>query len=272
MRRAALLLTALAAVASAASLSAPVKPALTEAENAAVRLASERGALLYAYDRAAWVATDDLRAKLSGSAQKIGGWIVDGPINQAQIVFYDQDASDPHILYSATVVGGKVIASRVLGPGDDRSLSPARKAMVAALRSATASLVAAKVSVCNKAQSLNPVVLPAAGPGEPILVYFLNPQTNLNVVPLGGHYRVAVGADGRAGAPRRFMNSCMEMPISGTRGTPEALVVSHVLDPVPTEIHVFSSLVARLPLFVPIGRNRVWVVDGPRIRPVAKKK
>jgi hypothetical protein len=42
------------------------------------------------------------------------------------------------------------------------------------------------------------------------------------------------------------------------------MVVTHLLDPVPTEIHMFTSLTSGLPLFVGIG-------DPPRMYEVSNR-
>jgi hypothetical protein len=145
--------------------------------------------------------------------------------------------------------------------------------MIAAVRAARAKLVAEHVGLCANAAP-NVVVLPPTTPGGSTFVYFLTPQTKNEAVPLGGHYRVEVGPDGKAGAMRPFTHSCIDMPTSEgsppgmpAGGKPAAGVVTHLLDPVPTEIHVFSSLAARLPLFVSTTQNgRLWAVEGYRIR------
>lgn len=48
-------------------------------QSEALARASQRGALLYAYDQAAWHGTDDMLAKIGDPASRIGGYIVDGP-------------------------------------------------------------------------------------------------------------------------------------------------------------------------------------------------
>ena len=63
-------------------------------EAARLARARARGALLYAYDRAAWHGTDDLRTKLPDFAQRVGGYIVDGPAAAAQLTFFDKGAGD----------------------------------------------------------------------------------------------------------------------------------------------------------------------------------
>ena len=239
---------------------------MTPAESRAAELALARGALLYAYDRAAWVGTDDLKTKLPDYPSRVGGWIVDGPANAPQLVFFDKDEAEPRAVYLARFAESKLIEGRLLSAEDDRSLSPQRKALIAALRAATAALVKRKVPLCKQA-SLNTVVLPPASPGAPTFVYFLTPQTDLKAIPLGGHYRVEVRPDGRAGTPRAFTNTCMEMPIEDEAGArPEAIGISHLLDKTPTEIHVFSALAARLPLFVIVTKTgKLWSVEGNRM-------
>ena len=62
------------------------------------------------------------------------------------------------------------------------------------------------------------------------------------------------------------------MPLqSPEEGAPAGLMVSHILDETPTEIHVFSTYVAGLPVYVSTVKNdRVWVIEliegQPRVR------
>ena len=54
------------------------------------------------------------------------------------------------------------------------------------------------------------------------------------------------------------------------KGQLAALTVTHLLDPVPTEIHVFSSLSIHLPVLVATTSNaHLWAVEGNRIRLVS---
>jgi hypothetical protein len=261
----------LALTASSPLAAAPSEARISADEAVAVQLAADRGALIYAYDRAAWHGTDDLKAKLPDFPTKVGGWIVDGPADAARLVFYDKDKSDPNAVYVADFRGRELVSGRLLGAADDRSLSPIRKAMVAARSAAAAALTAGKGKHC-KPEAFNSVVLPPAAPGGDTLVYFLTPQTDARAIPMGGHYRIDVAPEGPAGKPRAFTKSCMEMPFENEKGErPEALVITHLLDRTPTEIHVFSSLALGLPIFVATTEgNRLWSVEGTRIRLVGK--
>jgi hypothetical protein len=246
--------------------SKPVK--LSSDERAATDLALARGKLIYAYDQAAWHGTDAMLAKLRQPEKLVGGWIVDGPAAAPVLIFFDQDKADPHAVYIAEFQGNKLATDRLLDPtSPERSLSPERKAMIAALAKGKEAWRAAKPLFCAK-QSANSVVLPPERPGGPHLVYILTPQTEADAYPFGGHFRVEIGADGSVGASRGFTNSCltMERPKGEAGGM---IFITHMLDPVPTEIHVFTSLAARVPVLVGTSPERIWAVSGSGI--VAEK-
>src|SRR5690606_35056146 len=100
----------------------------------------------------------------------------------------------------------------------------------------------------------------------PIDLYVMTPQTDLNILPFGGHHRLTLDNAGRITAQRAFTNSCLNMtkPPAG-ENQPVGLMVTHLLDPIPTEIHVFSALAAQMPVYVGT-RGSVWEVTGERIR------
>ncbi len=241
--------------------------AISASDQALVNRAIARGDMLYAYDQAAWHGTDDLQAKAKAAgvsetlAPTIGGWIVDGTATEPVLTFIDK-SDQPQAIYTARFAdnGTRLVDSKLLGPGDDRSLSPARLKLVAALRAARAEADRAKLAICANTR-FNTVVLPPETPDGPTLVYFLTPQTQNGVWPMGGHYLIAVKPDGTIGSTRPFTKSCIATG-SPPKGSPAALVISHLLDPVPTEIHVFTMRAARLPVFVITAQNKlVWVVE-----------
>lgn len=267
---------AIAAILLFADIAAAAGPAptLTDAERSAVSLAAQRGAMLYSYDQVAWHGTDDMLAKVERATFRSAGWIVDGPADAPELVFFDGDAAHPHAVYVANFQNGKLTSSRVMGTGEQVEVSPLRKRMIDALKTARNAFVAQKVSLCSKERP-NTVVLPPETPDGPILVYLLTPQPDLNTVSFGGNYRVEIAPDGTAGKVHAFTKSCIMSPINGAKGKSAMLFITHLLDSTPTEIHVFESLVARLPVAVATASNDyLWAVDGARIRPieVLKKK
>lgn len=100
-------------------------------------------------------------------------------------------------------------------------------------------------------------------------MYVLTSQTSLEVFPLGGHTLLTYeGATPVQTATRAFTRSCINLstaPQGGRR--PEALFITHILDPTPTEMHVFTSLAARMPLMVSTSSG-LWEVSGANIRKV----
>lgn len=255
----------LAAFAAPPAATAPASQ-MSASEAAAVHQAAERGTLIYAYDQAAWHGTDDLAAKMPDFQTRVGGWIVDGPAEAPEIVFFDKNEADPQALYVADFHDNRLVSSKMFGPADDRTLSPARKALIAALGTARHALVQSDFRPC-KPQPFNSVMLPPAKVGNPTLVYFLTPQTVTQSVPFGGHYLFEIGPDGKVHGQRRFTNSCLEMPLKPQeKGQTAALFITHLLDPTPTEIHVFSSLAAHVPVVVGTVSNRhLWAVAGAHI-------
>jgi hypothetical protein len=94
----------------------------------------------------------------------------------------------------------------------------------------------------------------------------MTPQTDTNVLPFGGHHKLTLDKDGRILGQRRFTNSCLGMPLSEPgQPRPVALGITHLIDPLPTEIHVFSAMAAGLPVVVGAG-DAVWEVSGDAIR------
>lgn len=207
-----------------------------------------------------------MRSKLTEAEKKVGGWIVEGPAGAPELTFFDQNSAEPKAVYQGRFSDGGTFTGQVTG--EARSLSPAQKRLVAALQAARQRLAAARIDRCSS-QPFNTVVLPPESPNGPVLVYFLTPQTNNDALPFGGHYLVEVSSDGKASRPRPFTKSCFEMPIP-QKGmlAPVALGISHLLDDVPTEIHVFSSIAAGLPVMVITEGKRMWMVDGGSIKPM----
>lgn len=258
--------------AAALSVSAPVaaQPADSIASLLpAVRTAIDRGALLYLYDAAAWRGTDDLRDHFAQLMPLVGGYVVSGEQAAVELTFYDKAKSKA--VYRAKFSDGKLVSSGP--PAADRiALTLDEQRLVAARVTAMKAFAAAKVGMCSKSTP-NVALLPPKSPADPVRVYLMTPRTSMKSLPLGGHFQVDVSADGKPGAVRAYTKSCLEMPLTrDATGKPNALVVSHLLDPTPTEIHVFSSLTGKLPVYVLTMANRnLWSVQGSSIRLLPNK-
>ncbi len=250
---------------------APALAQVSAADQTALDRARTRGELIYWYDQAAWHGSDDMMAKAREVSRTAGGWIVDGPANAAELIFYSRDA-DPKPLYWARFKDGKLAESRKLGDADAAMMTPQRRRMIAALASARDALIEAKAQLCVD-KPFNTVVLPPTTPDGPIPVYFLTPQTQHGVLPFGGHYLFEVDSAGKPGPMRRFTKGCIALPTTDKSlpkdGETAALFITHVLDQTPTEIHFFSAMAARKQIYVGIGKN-IWAVTPAASGPTAR--
>ncbi|PCD02000.1 hypothetical protein COC42_10945 [Sphingomonas spermidinifaciens] len=251
-------------IALALGAAAPL-PAQTPEETRSIAEAGAAGAELYAADRAAWVASDAAIASIGRDRMpKTGGFVVERAGEASVVTFFAGTGAARTAIFTATVSEGRVQTARRVDPGV--ALTPAQLRLADAINAAGAEAVRRGWRPCGTA-SFNAAALAPRSAGAPVRVYLLTPQSAADSVPMGGHYRVDVAADGSIAAARAFTKACLEVrPQPGKNGKPSAIVVSHLLDPVPTELHVFSSLAARLPVLVIAPDKRIWAVTGPRIR------
>lgn len=231
---------------------------LSAEDRAALDRTTERGRLLAAYDRVAWLGTDDVQQRLPDWQQKLGGWIVEGSAASPTLIFYDR-SQPPRALYTARMVGGK-LADAQLVTGDTAALSPAQLHLIAARDSAAKAIGAAGLRPCGPA--FNTVVVPPAAPDGATSVYFLSEQTKAGDLPIGGHFRVDVAADGRANAPYAFSRGCMTLPPPPKAQRAVGGVVSTLTAPLPNEAHSFvvEAYRQRLYVIVPQGGNRMFAL------------
>lgn len=217
---------------------APPAPLSAEQENAALRSAETTGALLYRHDRAASVATDAARkVRAFKKDKRVRGWITEQQHDHVVVTFLDQT---PAALYRIDV-SPDGIAGPVNALDPPAALSDFERGAATARNAALASAF----QPC--AEKYNSVVLPGDGDADgDWAVYLLPATTKKNLLPFGGTYRMAVNGSSVTGQ-RAFSRSCAVM-----QNDPNmvALMITHLLDPVPTEAHVFANLSAGKPLYV----------------------
>lgn len=251
------------ALALCASLfaNAPAWAQTSEAE--ALARASARGQLIYDFDKAAWVATDALSERYASPAEAgVNGWIVESRAEGGQTVtFYRLGVDGPAAAHVFTVVGGRVIEKRFDLSGDAGATTPVQRRMIEVRSAETPELMR-----CASAK-FNTVIVPPADPAGPTDVYLLTPQTAIEVYPAGGHSLVTYeGTPPKVASSRSFTRGCLDLGTKAQRGAqPAMFFVTHLLDPTPTEIHVFTSLAAQLPVFVSTSSG-LWEVSGATIR------
>lgn len=226
--------------------------------------AGQRGILLFEIARAGQLTTQDMLARVPNPSQAgITGWVAAPEAGGTMTVVYYADTPDgPVAVYRGQVAGTRIASREVFAGADRPPLTPVQRHMAAA-RAAVANL---DRQPCGG--TFNVFVVPPAAAEGAVEVYKLTPQTQRGKYPLGGHFLATVAPDGTVASTRAFTNSCVDLDapavVAGTQ--PRPLAVTHLLDPLPTEIHVFLSLWMNRPLLVATGEpERLWTVSRGRI-------
>lgn len=226
-----------------------------------LRAAEADGAAIYRLDHAAAVATDAAqRLKAFRRDKRVSGWLTGEADGAVVVTFYgNDDAGTPQALYRVAVSAGGASDAQALKPGIPLTEQQAAQAAARSLA------LHSKFDACSK--NYNTVVLPRSD--GTWTVYLLAGTTKAGVVPAGGNYRVDVDPTGKSiMASRGFTKSCIEL--ANDKRT-AALMLTHLLDPVPTEIHVFLSLLAGKPMYLLTVKNAsMWSIENGKIRFVQK--
>jgi hypothetical protein len=256
----------LAAVPSAAW----TKP--SAAETAAAAAAEQRGLQMYAYDQAAWKATDRFKVDVAkaGGVPKLRerglrGYVVEPLPDGLQVVFYGVKDDRTFVLARYLVADQRVTGDGILKPDATNDMSPLGLRMVAALAKAGEEMVKPDHGVCSKTAP-NSLVLPQDDGS--LAVYILTSTIDPNLYPAGGHYRFDFDAYGQLKGERRFMTGCFPIDLKARPKSdkPALLALTHELDPQPTEIHSFVSQNVPIPMAVVTTSNRhLWLVAKGKI-------
>ena len=238
-----------------ATPSLPPQP-LTRAQRAQLVEAAQRGRLLGAIARAGQLGTQDMLSRVSDpEGAGITGWLAEPQGNGVLVTFYADgaDGAPPAAVYRANTLGGRVVSREVFLAGDRPPLT-AVQARMAAARAAAAGQ---EHRPCG-GEEFNYLVVPPTAAAAPIDVYQVSPPTARNRLPVGGHYKTIVAADGGIASTRGYTNACLDLdlPEVAAGAQPRPLAITHLADPLPTEVHVFLSLLT--------GRPLVVVADDPQ--------
>jgi hypothetical protein len=249
------------------SLQAAVQPSL-EAQTAANMA---QGDLLYAYDQSAWHVTDAALAAIPKSSMgQLRGYVVTPDDGGFRTTFYGGDTGRHFRMYTAIWTGRAIVRPELFEPAKRQSVTSGEERLIAAKTLALSNLDG--LPRCTNA-NLNIAAIPGSTAQDPVAVYILTPATKTNQVPMGGHHRIDV-KDGAVVSKRSFSRSCINLekpPASNKQGTPVAMMISHLLDPVPTEIHAFAVHSAGLRMYVLIPDGTLYAVDLKAGRAVARK-
>lgn len=229
---------------------------------------TSRARTIMQFDRAAWVTSDDLVTRLPASRHsEIGGWVVTPAARGVHVDYFGKDQTAQRALYSADVIDGTVQNAKIFPTDALPALGAAALAAQKALSAARAELQKHRDWQSCAPAPFNTVILPRQEDGT-TPVYFMTPQTRTDLIPFGGHYRIDIAADGSAAGSRAFTKACFnaQIPAQGGQQKLEVLVLTHLLDPHPTEMHVFQQAVSGLPLTVAtVSNEQQWHVEDGRI-------
>jgi hypothetical protein len=233
-----------------------------------------RGQLLFELDRAAWVTTDDMFERVPGARDwPIRGWIVEpdgGQKGAYAVTYYGFEPEGPVAYFVGRVRDQRAVSGEAMPPAGRPVLSERQQRLVKAREAA----MTLDYAPCTEAP-FNIAIIPPPSDEAPLEVYLLSAQTEHDVYPMGGHFLIGIAPDGALLSRRKFMNSCMDLdarPDAAGPEEPAAMFLTHLLDPVPTEIHVFTAIALGKPVYVSTeGGKRIWEVFGPRIRLVDKE-
>src|SRR4051812_18268024 len=97
--------------------------------------AADRGTTMYLFDRAAWLTSDDVLARLPSDRQgEVGGWIVTPLADGVHVDYFGKDAAADHVVYGADVKDGAVANALVYPSTAEPPLKEPALQMVRALR------------------------------------------------------------------------------------------------------------------------------------------
>jgi hypothetical protein len=217
------------------------------------------GRTIYILDNAAARATD--RALADGAdlvAADVRGWITDTTGPGVLVRFVRQRGSRVEAAYDIRV-DERGQASAMTHPANP-ALTPEQSAQFAARQLA----LAQNGRLCPG--SYNPVAFRDADTSD-WRVYLLVGTSDPDVQVIAGHQRVIVSPDGkRVLSVQNLSRTCQAPRVKAPPGNTLAVsFLTEVQSPIPTETHVFSNLLYRLPLVIMTAPNQTWIVDQGRI-------
>jgi len=213
------------------------------------------GRQLFKQDKEAANATDLLLAQsLDLSKEQILGWIVQRLALGDRVRFVRQNGAFIEAAYDITF-GDQGIP--VLSIPKDRALSQDDLAQFAARRLALESIKDA----CSENYNIVALRDPE---NSGWLVWALAATTKPKLMVVGGHYRFSISSDGKTLLRSDALSrGCLDIPI---KDDAQAMAVTHLVSATPLEIHVWLSILHRMPLMVGVAGKDFWRVEKGTIK------
>jgi hypothetical protein len=226
--------------------------------SAAIAQVIKQGKMLYDYDQAAWHSTDALLEQAAPETLPLAGRIVIPVEGGLQAIYFGKKESGRFAIFTA-LWNGKKLVDPVFSKGNNGPALSADANAFADVYDLLNSDVIKQDTLwfCNKAQP-NIVILPGDGVGE-FSLYYMTPQVDLKSYPMGGHHRIDI-KNGVVTANRSFTKGCINLDVD-KKDKPVGFFITHLLDPIPTEIHVFSAIASNTPIYVGAGeKGQTWAI------------
>lgn len=239
----------------------PVPPDMADA----VARSSAVGTRMYRQDIAAALASDEMqRRNLFTTDTRLRNWVTVEIGDRVDVLYVGETGSGIAALHRVSVQAGRV------GSDSYAAIEPPQPLGEALLAQYNVRMLAreAKIAACSKAY--NVIVLPADEGSEGAWhAYLVAATTDSSLLLFGGHHRLTVSRDGtKVEDQRAYTRACLNLKREPGM---KFAVVSHLLDPHPTEIHVFLSHLYRINVGVATQSGMlVWVVEGSRIGVLGK--
>jgi hypothetical protein len=239
------------------AIPAELQPAVTRAEFL--------GRQMYLHDRAAWLATDAMLAepRMRKLRDKVRGWLTEPSAHGIRVIFIDGGA-EPRRLFQIDVDESERLTEPTI-----EAPEPLGPDLLAQLR---ARRLVLEQDYLTCARRYNTVTLPSA---DGLRVYLMPAFARKNVYPLGGYHLFETDAAGtKILSSRKFTNGCIELDETAKDAPPRkdgfkamgTMMFTHLLDPQPSEVHVFVSLYASQPFMLATTENEMlWEVGRGRI-------
>jgi len=223
----------------------------TSAELAEIAHIEATGREIYRLDQLVWHASDALAFAGALDHPAAGtGYAVSDTAAGARVAFLLEDGQDIRLL-------ADVDMADAAHPKVERSSArPLDEDEIAKFRARQTALKAAP-NLCEGPR--NTVVLPVAGGAWD--VYVLAASKQGSIVPMGGHARLRVSAEGTSVlALEPYSKTCINMNTEGQKMI--ALMVTHVVSDLPAPTHVFLSLTYPKTMMVATHSHLWRVADG----------
>jgi hypothetical protein len=218
--------------------------------------AEKIGLLIFRYDRAAWVATDNLFARFPSARSGLRGWIAE-PTNSGWLVYFvelhgEREVYAYRVELSQSFETVEVFEYSALEFLSSEHLDRYRARQLA---------ISSTALLCST--NYNPVVLPAQVLGASGWLVYLLAASTIPGEQYLGHHRVLVDAAGTTILRNEALSkTCLRTPPPPTNAVGAA--VTHLISETPIDIHVYRNLVTDMPLHVAAGGN-MWTVTAGRI-------